>query len=141
MKNVWAQSIRDSYHIRELTDIVGISGPHSRPHIGIGRHIVFVDFVVHTGGVCPGVPPSSTDGVAITLIFLDLWKPPICTGEARVQKPGISLAGIISDGWVRSLAVIIVDCAAVALRPTSSRYRGLEDKVRKGIGSAPAIKI
>ena len=117
-----------------------IRGARTRPDMGPCGHVVGVDLVVPTGGVSPGVPPSSTDGEAETLILLDLFHPKMPNVEARVQKPGKSLASIISDGWVIGLAVIIVDCVAVALRPTSSRYRGLEDKVRKGIGSAPAIK-
>ena len=104
-----------SYHIREFTYIVGICGPGSPPP---DQFIVLILLVAAACLVCPGVPPSSTDCEVVTLIFLHLINALIIGILASVNKPGKSIASIVSNCRIRSHPVFIVDCVAVAHRPT-----------------------
>ena len=47
---------------------MGVRGAHPAPPDSL---VVIVDLVTAAGRVSPGVPPSSTDGEVVTLIFPD----------------------------------------------------------------------
>ena len=126
-----------SYHIWEFTYTAGICGPDPSPPDQI---IVLVHLVAATCRVSPGVPSSSTDCVVVTLIFLHLINTQVIGIIASVKKPResrSSIRSIISNIRIRSHPVIIVDCVAIALRPTCKSCLGsFQNKMWKWIRSA-----